>query len=113
MISKKRLSCPHCRLKSVERQPAPPANHLIRESSYQEDEWGLLRRNYYRCANPTCGWSAQGREELEKELSPPAVRNPAVQLPIAAPDELRSIRQELLGEGQDDLFSAGVHCEDN
>lgn len=94
MISTRRRRCPDCR------QPT-----LITRSSFEADEWGLLREEYLVCHNILCAATFIGSREILRRLSPPRVPNPAVRLPLASPADTRKVRIKLFArdEAQEEL----------
>lgn len=63
------MACPHCESKSV-----------VRTSQFHSV---LLRESYHICQNPLCGHTFSCYTEVIRTLSPSAMPNPAINLPIA------------------------------
>lgn len=67
--SQYKLACPHCRQRI-----------RIRSSNGLNE---LLRTTYLQCTNEGCGWTGIGSFEITHELSPSAITNPKIDLPVA------------------------------
>lgn len=91
MNKKAKWRCPHCRWPLI-----------IRTS---EEVHALLRHEYLACSNLVCGFTGSAGNELMYQLSPSALPNPAVSLPIA-PSKMRAALMRASDE-QSDLFYDG------
>jgi len=76
--------CPHCRSLSIARSS--------RELSV------TMKEIYYQCMNPECSHSYVVTHEVTRTLSPSAMPDPSVSLPISTHTRDRVMKQlELLG----------------
>ncbi len=64
-----KLKCPHCQ-----------QGIRVRNSFSMHP---LLRQAYLQCTNLNCGATFRGQFEITHEMSPPTLRNPGVDLPVA------------------------------
>lgn len=95
-LRKAKWRCPHCRFPAVIR-----GSELVHE---------LLRKEWLQCSNVACGWTGASDSELAYELSPSAMPNPNVRLPLA-PSRMRAALMQS-DEEQSDLFVDEDHEEE-
>lgn len=77
-----RMRCPHCK---------GPAT--IRTS---EEVTPLLRELFVVCRNPACGHTFVAATEIHRTLSPSAMPDPAVRLPLSKHVNRRELMQQLM-----------------
>lgn len=85
-----RLVCPHC-------------NGPLRIRT-SEGTHVLLRTAYLQCANEACGFCARAQFEITHELSPSAMPNPTIKLPVA-PVIMRRQAMAKAGDTQLDMLA--------
>lgn len=76
-----RLKCPHC-----------GSVCAIRDSGQVTL---LTRESIYACSNPECGHTFVGLTEIVRTLSPSAIPNPAVELPLSSRMKRDALRAQL------------------
>lgn len=84
-----KLACPHCL-----------GRMRIRTSV---GEHIMMRRTYLQCMNEACGWTGTATFEITHELSPSAMPNKQVQLPLA-PVAIRRLAVQQPDDSQLDLL---------